>query len=161
MRSPISLLAVLLLAALPACERDSSGLVGGIGFPALDPELVQLLCVRGDATKGQTKPGEVTASDCDAADIDTTADWYFETWRVRVSTTVSVTFDASSDFDNYLDLWRLNADSSITPIDSNDNRSTTDTNALITATLEANRDYLAIISGFDYSQTGPYTLQFE
>lgn len=73
-----------------------------------------------------------------------------------------MTFDASSTFDNVLVVLRVNAVTATSldadVVDGNDDRSITDTNALVTVRLEPNVDYAVAIAGFDYTETGPYTL---
>lgn len=157
-------IAMLLLAlGLAACSKDSGG-PGGVSFPDLPSGLLTTFCHRGNAVVGESKSGMLSPSDCDASDIDPGDDSYYEIWRIRVSSTTSVTFDASSSFDNYLAVLRLDSytssSASLTVIGENDDRVPgSNFNALITVTLQPNTDYFISVSGYDYSETGPYTLQ--
>ena len=148
-------LAALLVLGV-ACSKDGTG-PGGVTFPPLPSDLLAGFCSRGEAVAGQTKSGSVTASDCDAGDS------YYEVWRVRVASPASVTFDATSGLDNYLTIARLESYTStsetVTIVGENDDRSTSDLNALVTVTLQPNTDYFVSVSGYDYSQTGSYTLR--
>jgi hypothetical protein len=155
-RKRITLLA-LLVAGL-ACKDSSGPGGGGVNFPALPSSLLTAFCHRGNRTVGQTPSGTVNSSDCDAGDS-----WY-EIWRVRVASTQSVTFDANSSFDNFLEVVRLDSYSGdtvyVTEVGENDDRTPgSNLNALVTITLQANTDYFVSISGYDYTETGSYTLQ--
>ena len=156
---------VALLAALAAglaCSDDDPTGPGAVTFPDWPATIVTGFCVRGTAIVGDDKSGTLADTDCDAADIDPTAEGYFEVWRVRVASAVNVTFDANSDFDNYLAVLRVNSvsatDADIAFVADNDDRSASNTNALVTARLEPNVDYVVLIAGYDYTETGPYTL---
>jgi len=147
---------LLALALLAGCSKDSSG--PSVDFPALPENLLSAFCVQtGGATVGQTKTGTLSAGDCDAGDS------YYEIWRVRVAQSTSVTFDANSGFDNYLEVARLNSYTSssanITMLGENDDRATGNFNALLTVTLEPGIDYFVVVSGYDYSETGSYSLR--
>ena len=143
------------LLVLAGCSKDSTG--PDIDFPALPSSLLAGFCVRGEAVIGQTKGGTITDDDCDAGDA------FFELWRVRVASATTVTFDASSGFDNYLTVVRLNsytnASADFTVLDENDDRSAGDLNALVSVTLQPGIDYFVSISGYDYSETGSYSLR--
>ena len=156
---------VAMLAALAAglaCNDDDPTAPGAVTFPDWPATIVTGFCVRGTAVVGDTKSGTLADTDCDASDIDPTAEGYFEIWRVRVASGANVTFDANSDFDNYLAVLRVNSvtatDADIAFVGDNDDRSATNQNALVTARLEPNVDYAILIAGFDYTETGPYTL---
>lgn len=145
-----------------ACGDDDPTGPGPVTFPDWPATIVTGFCVRGTAVVGDTKSGTLSDTDCDAADIDPGEVGFYEGWRVRVASARDVTFDASSTFDNVLVVLRVNAVTA-TSLDAefvggNDDRSGTDTNALVTVRLEPNLDYAVAISGFDYTQTGPYTL---
>lgn len=150
-------LVVVLALVVAACSKDSSGPSG------LPPNLLAAYCVRGDAALGQTKSGSVTDNDCDSADIDASDSSFYEVWHIRVNSTTSVTFDANSAFDNYLVVLRLDSytttTASLTVIGENDDREPENLNALVTVTLQAGVDYFVSVSGYDYDQTGSYTLQ--
>lgn len=150
-----SFLAVLALGALLGCSKDPGG--PDIEFPELPVQLLEGFCVQGEAVAGQTKNGNLTAGDCDGGDS------FFELWRVRVSSPADVTFDASSGFDNYLTVVRLNSyttsSANFSIVAENDDRSSSNFNALVTVTLSPGSDYFVVVSGYDYSQTGSYTLR--
>jgi hypothetical protein len=158
-------IAMLLLAvALAACSKDGGGPGDGVSFPDLPSGLLTTFCHRGNAVLGDTRSGMLSPSDCDAADIDPSEDSYYEIWRVRVAATTTVTFDANSSFDNYLTVLRLNSYTSstanLTVVGENDDRTPgSNFNALVTVTLQPNTDYFVSVSGYDYTETGPYTLQ--
>lgn len=157
-----SFVALLAIGATAGCGKDSTG-PRGVDFPSLPDQMLTAFCVRGEALVGQTKSGSVTSGDCDAADIEASDSSFYEVWRVRVSSPRSVTFDASSSFDNYLVVLRLDSytatTASLTTIGENDDRVPgTDLNALVTVTLQPDTDYFVSISGYDYDETGPYSL---
>lgn len=156
---------VALLAALAAglaCSDDDPTGPATVTFPDWPATIVTGFCVRGTAVVGDTRSGTLADTDCDASDIDPTAEGYFEVWRVRVASAGNVTFDANSDFDNYLAVLRVNSvtatDADIAFVADNDDRSATNVNALVTARLDPNVDYVVLIAGYDYTETGPYTL---
>jgi len=146
-----------------ACSKDSSG-PDGVNFPALPSTLLTAFCNRGNALVGQTKSGMLSSGDCDAAAIDPGDNSYYEIWRVRVASPITVTFDANSGFDNYLTVLRLDSytdySANLTIVGENDDRVPgSNFNALVSVTLQPNIDYFVSVSGYDYSETGPYTLQ--
>lgn len=148
---------VVLLGAGLAC-KDSSDPGGGVTFPPLPGQVLAAVCHRGDRVVGQDANGTVSSSDCDSGDS------YFEIWRVRVAGTRSVTFDANSSFDNYLTVVRLDSytqtGASVTTIGEDDDRVPgSNTNALVTVTLQPNIDYFVAVSGYDYFEQGSYSLQ--
>jgi hypothetical protein len=149
-------LAVLLGVGVTACGD-------GLTFPELPSALLTEFCVRGVVEVGQTVQGSVSDSDCDAADARPGGVGYYEVWRVRVSSAREVTFDANSAFDNYLTLLLLESytetTADLTIEDENDDRGGGDLNALVTSTLQPDTDYFIAVSGFDYAETGAYTLE--
>src|SRR3989440_5603480 len=151
-----AVLALLALGAGAAC-KDSSGPNNSVSFPALPSNLLEEFCHRGNALIGETKSGTLSSTDCDSRDS------YYEIWRIRVASTTSVTFDLNSGFDNYLTVLRLESystsNASLSIIGENDDRSSSNLNAMVTVSLQPNTDYFVSISGYDYSETGPYTLQ--
>jgi hypothetical protein len=156
-----ALLAVLAAGLACGDDDDPTG-PGSVTFPDWPATIVTGFCVRGTSVVGDTKSGSITNTDCDAADVDPTDEGYFEIWRVRVASSRDVTFDANSTFDNYLTVLRVNSVTAtsvdVAVIGENDDRSATNLNALVTVRLEPNVDYAVAISGFDYAETGPYTL---
>ena len=155
MRSAVTTMAVAVGLAGAACG-DS------LTFPELPSQLLADFCVQGTATVGETVQGTVSASDCDAADARPGGVGYYDVWRVRVSEAQSVTFDADSPFDNYLTLLRLDSftqtSADLTVVDENDDRAQGNLNALLSFTLQPDTDYFIAISGFDYDETGSYSL---
>jgi hypothetical protein len=149
-------LLIALLALAAGCSKDSAG--PSVDFPPLPQNLLDGFCVQASgATVGQTKSGTLSAADCDAGDS------FFEIWRVRVTQTTSVTFDANSGFDNYLEVARLNSYTStsanFTMMGENDDRASGNYNALLTVTLQPDTDYFVVVSGYDYGEVGSYTLR--
>ena len=145
-----------------ACGDDDPTGPGNVTFPDWPATIVTALCVRGTSVVGDTKSGTISDTDCDSADINPGDEGYFEIWRIRVATSADITFDASSSFDNFLAVFRVNSvtatSADVDLVGQNDDRSASNLNALVTARLEPNIDYVVVISGFDYSETGPYTL---
>lgn len=160
--SPAASAALLTLLLLGMGCKDSTG-PRGVTFPALPAALLASFCSRGEAVVGQTKTGSVTSEDCDSAELFPSHSSYYEIWRVRVAATTAVTFDANSTFDNYLTVLRLDSytqtSATLTVMGSNDDRAQGNLNALVTVTLQPNTDYFVSVAGYDYSATGPYTLQ--
>ena len=154
-------LVVTTTVALGCGDDDPTG-PGSVTFPDWPTTLNTPFCIRGTAVVGDTKSGTISDTDCEAANIDPGADGFFEVWRVRVASSQDVTFDANSTFDNYLTVIRVNSVTATTInvaiIGEDDDRATGNTNALVTVRLEPNVDYVVVISGFDDTETGPYTL---
>lgn len=147
---------------------NGGGGLGGVSgelFPQLPADLLTQVCWQGDVTIGDTVSGEITESDCDAHDVDPEGVGYYEIYRVRVESRESVTFDADSEFDNWLTLLRLVSYDPDTQevvvqfLTENDDREDGNLNALITYSLSPGVDYFISISGYDYLEKGPYTLR--
>jgi hypothetical protein len=159
MRRATKLITVLFgLAGVAACGDD------GLTFPELPSTLLAEFCNRGTATVGDDVSGSIADTDCDAADVDPTDEGYFEIWRIRVSETTAVTFDAQSAFDNYLTVLRLDSytatTADLTVVGQNDDRDfPDDLNALVTVTLQPDTDYFLAVAGFDYTEVGSYSIQ--
>ena len=159
MRKIGSLFVTFVIAGILGCG-DDDGTGPGVNFPLLPADLRADACIRGNATKGQTVSGSITDADCATEEYG-----YGECWRVRVASAGSVTFDANSQFDNRLWLFRFRFDYENNELlesydgVGNDDRSENNSNALITFTLQPNEDYMIIIHGYDNDETGPYTLQ--
>jgi hypothetical protein len=143
-----------------ACGDDNN-----LDFPELSQQLIDAFCVRGNLTTGESQSGSLAASDCDAADVDTTDDGYYEVYLVRVGTTGSVTFTMrSSTIDSYLTLLSLDSYTSttanLTLLDEDDDTAggVNGYDATITFTLSAGTTYVIATGGYDYSDIGPYTL---
>jgi hypothetical protein len=152
--------AALVLGALGAACGDSSG--PNLSFPNLSATLRNAFCVMDNVTVNESRSGTISTSDCDSSDIDPADSSYFEVYVVKVASQQAVTFDISSNFDSYLTLLRLDSytttSAQLTFLDDNDDRSSVDLDALLTYTLLPNVDYVIVVSGFDYSETGSYTL---
>ena len=161
-RPTLAVAAALVVVGL-GCGKDSSGPgSGGLDYPNLSQALVTQYCVRGNATVGDTKSGDVVASDCDAADVRPGATGYYEVYIVKVASAANVTFDVSSNLDSYLTLLRLDSytasSASLTILDENDDRSSGNLDALLTYALEPNTNYVIAVGGYDYGATGTYSL---
>lgn len=140
-------------------------------FPVLPAAVVTAYCVRGDRAAGESISGTVATTDCLLGNGQ-----YYESYRVRVSTTGSYQFSANSVFDNVLAVMRLESttvpggpqdllsfldSAAVTLITFNDDRSGSDLNALIPAVdLTAGTDYFIVVNGFDAAEVGPYTVTF-
>jgi hypothetical protein len=156
-------LAAMVAVGLACGDDDDPTGPGSVTFPDWPATVVTAFCVRGNAVVGETKSGTISDTDCDVADVDPSDEGYFEVWRVRVASARDVTFDANSTFDNFLAVVRVNSVTTtsldVEVVGENDDRAPlTNTNALVTVRLEPNVDYAVAISGFDYTETGPYTL---
>lgn len=155
--------ALLLAAAgagLLACSKDSST---GPSNDELPAALLNAYCVRDIAQLGETKSGVISSADCNSNAIDQSDSSYYEVYRIRVSASTLVVFDANSSFDNFLTVLRLDSHTqttaSLTVVAQNDDRAyPSNLNALASATLQPNVDYFVSISGYNYSQVGSYTL---
>ena len=154
-------LGVTIAVALGCGDDDATG-PGTVTFQDWPAAVMTGFCVRGTATVGDTKSESISATDCDVADVNPSDVGYYEIWRVRVASSRDVTFDANSTFDNFLAIIRVNSvtatDLNVSVVGENDDRSQTNFNALVTVRLEPNVDYAVVVSGYDYSETGPYTL---
>jgi hypothetical protein len=150
-----------------ACSKDSSTGPNhngnGISFDTWPANVNSTFCVQGTSLLGDNKSGSITVDDCDAAGIDESYAGYFEVWRIKVASSQVVTFDASSGFDNTLSVWRVNSVSSsrvnVSLLAQDDDRSSSDTNALLSVQLDPNVDYVVAVGGYDYSERGTYTLR--
>lgn len=150
------------LTAILACDDDDPTGPGSVTFTDWPSAVVTGFCVRGNAVVGDTKSEIIADTDCDIADVNPADVGYYEIWRVRVAEARDVTFDANSTFDNFLAIIRVNSvtatDIDATVVGENDDRSATNLNALVTVRLQPNVDYAVVVSGFDYEETGAYTL---
>jgi hypothetical protein len=152
-------LATLVGAFVFGCGGDSSG-PDEDPLDKFSPELKTSFCVRGVLDVGEDVGGSIDTGDC--ASDEPGDEGYFELWYVPVSSTRTVTFDASSSFDNYLELIRVNSftntTANVTLLASADDRTPEDTDALLAFELTGGQDYFIVVSGFDFSQIGQYTL---
>jgi hypothetical protein len=150
------------LTAVLGCDDDDPTGPGSVTFPDWAAAVNTGFCVRGTAAVGDSKSESISDTDCDFADIIAGGEGYYEIWRIRVATARDVTFDANSTFDNYMLVGRVDAvtatDLDATVIAENDDRSSSNLNALVTVRLQPNVDYAVVILGLDYEETGAYTL---
>jgi hypothetical protein len=151
--------AALVGALVLGCGGDNSG-PDEDPLDKFSPELRATFCVRGVLEVGGNVSGTIANVDC--ASDEPGDEGYFELWYVQVSSARSVTFDANSPFDNYLELIRVNSftntSANFTVLAVSDDRASGNSNALLTADLSAGQDYFIIVSGYDFSQVGQYTL---
>jgi hypothetical protein len=154
----------LLVGALLSCSNDDDPTgIENLDFPDLSSQLVGLYCVRGNVTAGSTMNGSLLTTDCDIADVSPSDEGYFEVFLVKVRSTQSVSFTMNSTFDSYLSLLRLvsftNNDADLELLAEDDDSATANgVDAKVTFTLQPNQDYFIVVSGFDYAETGNYTL---
>jgi hypothetical protein len=150
------------LTAVLGCDDDDPTGPGSVTFPDWPAAVVSDFCVRGTGLVGDTKSGTISDADCDFGDINPGGEGFYEIWRIRVASAQDVTFDANSTFDNYLAVIRIEGvtatDIDATVIGENDDRSAVNLNALVTIRLQPNVDYAVIVSGFDDTEVGAYTL---
>jgi len=154
-----AVLALALTAAvLPGCGKDST--TGpSVTFPTLPAQMLANFCVQGERQPAQAISGTLASSDCPLGDGS-----FFEVWRIRVPSTGTYQFAATSTFDNLLAVLRLTSftdtSATLTSIASDDD-SGPGTNALISsASLTAGSDYFLVVNGFGSTDTGPYTVAF-
>ncbi len=152
-----------MLAAVIACSGDdATSPNGGVVFDPLPQAMLDAYCVRGTAVIGDTKSGNVNDDDCDAADNDPNDEGFYEIWRVRVADPRVVTFDLSSPFDNYLEVYAMTShtqtSATVVLMAQNDDRSSGNLNALVSTQLNPGIDYFVVVSGYDYFETGSYSL---
>lgn len=142
-----------------ACGGDGGTGPSGLTFPPLADSLNAALCIRGTTTVGQQKSGTVTATDCDQ-----NSGAYWETWRVRVATarTVTIRVDAPQ-FDAAMGVVEITisggdiVDGTVLAADDDTNGD----DPQIVLDLKPDHDYLVMVLGYDYSETGAYQLRIE
>ncbi len=158
---------LLIAVALAACGDDGTGPVDEVEppeFPTLDALVATEFCVRGTLIPGETVAGEVSDENCPTINpVGVGPERFFESWRVRVGRSGSVTLEVSSDFDTFLDLFRIDdlsepGLSTTTLVAFNDDDGA-DENGLLTVTLQAGTEYWAIVSGFNPEDVGTYSLE--
>jgi hypothetical protein len=153
----------LLVGALLSCSDDDDPTgIDDLDFPELSSQLISLYCIRDNVTVGSTENGSLQSSDCDIADVSPDDEGYFEVFMVKVRSTQSVTFTVSSGFDSYLSLLRLvsytSSDADLELLDEDDDGVEENGDARLTFTLDPDETYFIALSGFDYLETGNYTL---
>jgi len=140
--------------ALIGCGDDSTG-PAGIEFPDLPSGLLAAYCVVGERQPSQAISGTVSNTDCQLSDSS-----YYEVWRVRVATAGNYQFAATSTFDNFISVLRLESYSGSSATLSTlafDDDSGPGTNGLLTASLQPNTDYFFVVNGYSQADVGPYT----
>ncbi|MDE0082084.1 MAG: hypothetical protein OXT72_05495 [Gammaproteobacteria bacterium] len=89
-------------------------------------------------------------------------DSYFETWRLRVPEGNILTLSVSSDFDSFLDVYRVPnvADPSTAAwVDSDDDGNLLQgLDAELEVTVLQGVEYWVMVSGFDSTEMGPYDI---
>ncbi len=149
--------AAILALASWSCDDDPSG-PENLDYPTLSSELQTTLCVRGNATSGQTKTGSISAADCDDNQ------GYAEYYVVKVGTTRVVTFTVNSTFDSFLTLLRIDSftatTANLSELDTDD-ESAGNQDARLSFTLEAGTNYLIAVSGVSIGQLGTYSMTIE
>lgn len=156
-----ALLGVILVSlACGGGDGDGGNGPSGLTFPPLDDAVKTQYCVRGNTTVGRNESGSVTAQDCDYADI-LSGPGYYEVWRVRVAQPATVRFKVDApNFNSYVDLIELTVSggdvTNLVALSSDDNTNADD--AELAFDLVPGTDYAVVVSGFDYPETGAYTL---
>jgi hypothetical protein len=172
MPSARSFLALALCAtALQGCSSDSTTAPDPeVTFTTLSPAVLSAYCVQGQKLPGQAISGTLATTDCDS-------DWlglpagrtYRVVWHVRVATTGTYQFAATSIYDNVIIVDHLDSytatTATLTEIGSDDD-SGSDANALLSVPLTAGQDYFVKVIGWADDvvppdvQIGPYTMTF-
>lgn len=142
-------------------------LVGAACGDATGPKFVNLpasfrteACVRGQVTRHQSVSGSLASTDCDGGSQ------YYEMYQLKVGADGAPDMLLTSTvFDTYLELYTVDSvigDQVYGSSVSADDDSGGGTNALISGvTLLASEDYLVYVGGFDYTETGAYTLSIK
>ena len=142
----------------------------GAGFATIGPALAETWCVRGSLQVPGRRTGSIGPTDCIAAataavlSVPVGADpgSYFETWRLRVPEGTVLTLSVSSDFDSFLDVYRVPnvADpSTATWVDSDDDGSFPQgLDAELEVTVIQGVEYWVMVSGYDSTEMGPYVI---
>lgn len=165
----LSLVAAMLASSvLAACGDSGTGPGGDVQFPSLSADVISTFCVRGSLVAPDVASSVISNGDC-RTDVTlgvfdepagAQAGAFFETWRVRVASRRTLTFEVSSGFDSFLDLYRLSTatDPSSAVLLAFDDDGGQNLNARLQFTLEPSTEYWVIVSGFDETETGSYTL---
>lgn len=163
----ISLLGATLLSA---CGTSSTGPGEAPEFPTLPAQLLADWCVRGTLSVGTNGSEVLSETDCGTADtgeLDVLVGFpghsaRFETWRLRVTQQTNLRIAVSSNFDSFLDLYRIPDPTDPTGaanVASNDDiEPGANTDARLIVTVSPNFEYWIMVSGYDESELGAYTL---
>ncbi len=154
----IGLITIVVLAGA-ACGGDGGTGPNELSFPPLADSLNALLCIRGNTTAGQQKSGSVTATDCDQE-----VGAYWETWRVRVASARTVTMRVDApQFDAVMGVLEISISGgdivNVSELASDDDTNGDDPQVVVD--LKPDHDYLVIVFGYDYGETGTYQLRID
>ena len=145
---------------LAATAALLSGCGDSITFPDVNSAVLAEFCIQGEIpVSGSTsRSGNVSSADCHTGIQN---DGYFEGWHVRAGEVKTVTMEVASNFDSYLEVYRLvdvNDPAAGATLIGEDDDSGDDLNARVSVTLSPDTDYVVFVSGFSDAHTGPYTL---
>lgn len=175
-RAPAAVhLGILFAMSVTGCGGGDSPTGPGAGargaeFPTISTALAATWCVRGSLRVPGRRNGSITPADCIAAGTATVLsvpvgagpDSYFETWRLRVPEGNILTLSVSSDFDSFLDVYRVPnvADPSTAAwVDSDDDGNLLQgLDAELEVTVLQGVEYWVMVSGFDSTEMGPYDI---
>lgn len=159
------ILALGLASLLAACGDDGTGPEdpGSPEFPTVDAAVLAEFCVRGTLVPTATVTGTLNEADCPTVSpVGSGPGTNYETWRVRVAGTQSVTLEISSGFDSFIDVFRITNLASPqlggALVDFDDD-GTGGVDARLTVTLEAGVEYWVMVSGFGPEDVGPYSME--
>lgn len=149
-------LAAALAVAGSACGGDS------VTFPDVNSSVLSQFCIRGQAAVpgDASQSGSVSSADCN----DGGNDGYYEGWHVRAAEVRSVTFEIMSDFDSWLEVYRVldvNDPANTSTLIAQDDDSGEGLDARLTVSLQPDTDYVVFVSGYDDSEVGNYSLSFQ
>lgn len=148
---------------LGACSDDPTAPeIQPPDFPALDAAFATEFCVRGTLSPNNTVSGDLATTDCPTVSpVGSGPGSFFEAWRVRVGASGSVTLQTGSNFDTFIDVFRIDDLSApdLSDLLVFDDDSGVGDNARVTLTLQAGTEYWVLVSGFDAVDVGAYTLE--
>ena len=157
MRVLYGMLAACVIGA--AC-KDGNG-PDGLTYPDLSAAVRSTFCVMSNVTAGDNPGGVISSADCDANDVDPSDVGYYEVYIVKVASARSVTFEVSSAFDSYLTLLRLDSFTAtsvnLTGLGEDDD-SGSGLDAMLSYALQPGVNYVIAVGGYDYTETGSYSL---
>jgi hypothetical protein len=162
--------ALAAIALLSGCGGSSTGPGQAPEFPTLEAQLLADWCIRGNlsvGTNGSEVLSEVDCDNADTGDLDTLVGFpghsaRFETWRLRVTAQTNLRITVSSNFDSFLDLYRIPDPTDPTGganIASNDDlQPGVNDDARLIVTVSPDFEYWIMVSGYDEAELGAYTL---
>ena len=162
-------LSYLVILTAVACGKDDVTGPGEVEFPTISQSALDGSCIRGTVVLLTSVSGTISTTDCltDLTPVGApipvgTEPGFFEGWRVRVATSTAVTFSVTSQFDTFLDLFRID-DLSSPVLTFNNLLAFNDDggagfDALLTYPLQPNTEYWIMISGFSADELGDYSL---